>query len=54
MSDHDNDEMFAVKVQPIITFTAIVVIIFAIYGAFRAGHDIVMIGLKVAGVHFSG
>jgi len=45
----DEEEIFDVRVAPILVFTVIVVIIFAVYGAASAGRDIVMLCLKILG-----
>jgi uncharacterized membrane protein len=46
----DEEEIFDVRVAPIVVFTVIVVIIFAVYGAASAGRDIVALALKAHGI----
>jgi len=46
----DEEELFAIRVPPIMVFTVILVLIFAVYGAASAGRDLVMLALRLTGV----
>ena len=46
----DEEEIFEVCVPPIMVFTVIIVLAFAVYGAASAGRDIVMLCLKLSGI----